>query len=487
MNSGPHTSSPRAHPIPISLPALVPPEIGHFEPRLSRRITFVVAGANGDLAGMGHFLRPALLNLVDPEHPMIALLGGGMTREQYLELVRVGRGDGIVLDHQFATFDSALTIRDVDLTRPESLNFLRHVEGDVLLYAAVPPGLFMPLLGVLQGLGVHERSSESFRIVIEKPLGSSPAAASELAREIRKFRSGQVLMMDHFLAEPPLLTCMALRSNSWFDELLCGDYVDRVEGIFYEVGLDGLMGRQYFRKTGLIVDGVQNHLLQMVAAVATERPRGEFEPDRLCVERARLFDNIVVDPSSVVLAQYAGFNAPGLSSSKAETYVRFDFRVRNTPRWKGVPFELRASKAAAVTRYAVDLHLKGLPVAFAENLDVSPRTSGMLSLEVGSNAGVWLVLHPLGERKTFELKPEPPVGDVHQYTRILEGATRAEKNGWLFPSLEEHLAAWRAVEGVGGTWENKPTPLPRYPPGTPAEKIESLLKWPSRVGPEHPR
>ncbi|MCE1273317.1 MAG: glucose-6-phosphate dehydrogenase, partial [Chlorobiales bacterium] len=110
----------------------------------------------------------------------------------------------------------------------------------------------------------------------------------------------------------------------------------------------------YYEESGLLRDIVQNHGLQLLAAVAMEPPV-ELSPDAIRDEKCkvlksvRLFDRESIH-KSVVTGQYEGYrDEKGVASdSKVETCASVKFMVDNW-RWSGVPFFMKAGKSLART------------------------------------------------------------------------------------------------------------------------------------------
>src|SRR5204862_5110688 len=115
----------------------------------------------------------------------------------------------------------------------------------------------------------------------------------------------------------------------------------------------GVEGRgRFYEEAGAIRDVVQNHLLQVVAALAMEPPV-EAHPDSVRDEKAKVFRAIrPLSARDLVRGQYAGYRQEiGVApDSTVETFAALRLQI-DSWRWEGVPFFIRAGKrmAAACT------------------------------------------------------------------------------------------------------------------------------------------
>jgi glucose-6-phosphate 1-dehydrogenase len=127
----------------------------------------------------------------------------------------------------------------------------------------------------------------------------------------------------------------------------------------------------YFDQYGVVRDIIQNHLLQVMALVAMERPVS-LAPDDVRDEKHKLLRCVqpVQYPHDVVLGQYTA-SADGRSEgyrddpsvapgSRTATFAACVLRVWNE-RWAGVPFILKAGKALDERKAEVRIQFKDLP------------------------------------------------------------------------------------------------------------------------------
>lgn len=107
---------------------------------------------------------------------------------------------------------------------------------------------------------------------------------------------------------------------------------------------------------------VQNHLLQVLAAVAMDPP-ADAGADSLRDRKAEVLKAVrAADPRHSVRGQYAGYrDTPGVAAdSDTETYIALRLEVDNW-KWIDVPFFLRAGKNLPVRNTEVRLVLRRAP------------------------------------------------------------------------------------------------------------------------------
>src|SRR6185436_14540009 len=185
-----------------------------------------------------------------------------------------------------------------------------------------------------------------------------------------------VYRIDHYLGKETVQNILVLRfANSMFEPLLNVRFVDHVQITVAEA--EGVGTRAgYYEQAGALRDMVQNHLLQLLAAMALEPPRS-LDADVVRDEKLHVLQSlrpITGDAvnANVVRAQYtAGFDlgkaVPGYleekgvaPQSRVETFVALQLFLDNW-RWAGVPFFLRTGKRMPKRASEISIHLKEVP------------------------------------------------------------------------------------------------------------------------------
>ncbi|NTU90816.1 MAG: glucose-6-phosphate dehydrogenase [Chlorobiaceae bacterium] len=337
--------------------------------------TIVIFGAGSDLAARKLF--PSIYELYRWGHMpeawrLIGVGRAGQTHEAFRSyvLTRVMEISPETIDdrQRFEEFCERFFYVNTDLDHTDGYyalyNEIMNTRGEpgvcsnILFYLSTPPSLAPVIVNnlVRAGLGGREHSCPGWRkIVMEKPFGQDLKSAHELNRMLEAaFDEGQIYRIDHYLGKEPVQNIMVFRfSNGMFEPLWNRQYIQQVQITIAEEF--GIRGRgAYYEESGLLRDIVQNHGLQLLAAVAMEPPV-ELSPDAIRDEKCkvlksvRLFDRESIH-KSVVTGQYEGYrDEKGVASdSKVETCASVKFMVDNW-RWSGVPFFMKAGKSLART------------------------------------------------------------------------------------------------------------------------------------------
>ncbi len=415
----------------------------------------VFFGATGDLAYQQIF--PALQRLVQTgelDVPIIGVAYSHFTREQLIARAKESvQAHGGLDPAGFEKLVSLLRYVDGDYRDPATFAALKRELGPArrpLHYLAIPPSLFADVVRALGRSGCAEEG----RVVVEKPFGHNLESAQALGDAMHEvFPERRVYRIDHFLGKEPVQNLVYFRfANTLLEPLWNADYVRRVQITMAESF--GIKARgKFYEEAGAIRDVVQNHLLQIVSCLAMEPPP-DHEMDGFREEKVKVLQALKpLSPQTIVRGQYEGYRAEKdvAPDSTVETFAAMRFDV-DTPRWKGVPFLVRAGKRMAVTATEVLVELR------------APKTPAFVGDEPAMNRlrfrlgpEVTLALRVLTKRPGAQLDGDPVelVAAHHDepaektaYERLLGDALHGD--GTLFAREDGVEAAWRAVEPILG-------------------------------------
>ena len=302
------------------------------------------------------------------------------------------------------------------------------------------------------------------RLIIEKPFGKNLETARSLDKKLSEiFEEKQIFRVDHYLGKETVQNLLAFRfANNIFEPVWNSEYIDHIQITFAEKSGIGTRGK-FFDGVGMLRDVGQNHLMQLLAAVAMEMPKS-FTKEDVRNERAKVIESLKVstEPNAVVWGEYIGYrNEKNVATkSDTETYVAMKLSV-NTPRFKNVPFYLRAGKK-----------LKGdvvqISVVFRQTCHVlfkdygCPEIGNVLIFRIQPNEGINLrfIAKAPGDRLSLQ-----PVNMHFNYnegfgTKGLEAYEKIlldifANDQLLFNRSDELASSWRFINEVLRVWGDK--------------------------------
>lgn len=353
-----------------------------------------------------------------------------------------------------------------------------------LFYLAIPPSLFASVVSHLGAGELHKgclkHHSRESRVLIEKPFGYDTASAKELIKRIDKyFKENQVYRIDHYMAKETVQNIIQFRfANPLIDAVWNHKFVDHVQ---ITVAEDSGIGfrKDFYEQTGALRDVLQNHIMQLVAVAAMERP-ANMSAAAIQSARLKVLQSLVApSPNQVsklaVRGQYVagkvnshsvkGYRQEvGNAKSFVETYAAIKYEI-NTPRWRGVPFVLRTGKRLSQKVTDVTLVFK--------DRQRHKRPANTITIRVAPNEGIaldLLVKKPGLTNDTEQAQMDfcysrsfdgDHLGD---YERLLLSAVAGDRT--LFPTGAEVMASWRAVEPVLSAWSKSGAGLTTYRAGS---------------------
>lgn len=435
----------------------------------------IIFGATGDL--MGKKIVPSLWHLFEngklPQgFEAIGLSRREFSEEQFRAFVRglmetyVGPGLGETDTERFLKMFSFVRVAFESDADFESLSAeLDRRDGargpaNRLMYMAVPPEAFPQIFGH-PGFGSIVRHGEHdgahTRVIIEKPFGTDAASAEALEEVLAKrFSEEQIYRADHYVAKAVLRNIPHFRFGSeggkfegvWNSEHIASITIRTWETLGVETR------GSFYDALGTLRDVGQNHLLEMLALVAMERPEKD-DASAMRDARAGILGKLRIPNEAAIKkhtfrAQYESYRdiegvKPG---SETETYYRLTAYL-DTPRWQSVPIMMEAGKRINewCTEIIVSFKKPGDKVIFR----MRPKEEIIFSID--------------GNEGAFPLQDTEPARQyVAEYARILTDATAGNQK--LFVCKPEIQAAWRFIDPIIAAWKQDLVPLAFYKPDT---------------------
>ncbi|MBA3690696.1 MAG: glucose-6-phosphate dehydrogenase [Actinobacteria bacterium] len=444
----------------------------------------VIFGASGDLARKK--ILPALYELsreglLPERHVIIGYALSDWDDETFRdhaeagirEFARAGYDEDV-----WKSFRDSLGFVRGGFDDPESLGRLaerlrdadgRHgTDGGRLYYLATPPSFFG---SIARGLSEAGQTSESSRIVIEKPFGHDLESAKALTEEVhRAFDERQLFRIDHYLGKETVQNLVVFRfANSLFERVWNRDAIDHVQLTVAETyGVEGRAA--YYEAAGATRDLLQNHMLQVLSFLTMEPPRS-LEAEAFRDEKVKLLKTVrPIDPADVQRGQYAGYrDEPGVApDSDTETFVAAKVFIDNW-RWEGVPFYLRHGKRLPQRATEIVVVFRDAPDYLFRDTAMASLTPDHLTIRVQPHEGMSLAfqakvpgagIRAQTVKMDFDYEAAFGTEPAEAYERLIHDAM-----------VGDHTLFTRS-DGVERSWEivtpalEHPSPLQPYEPDT---------------------
>ncbi len=464
----------------------------------------VIFGGAGDLSHRK--LIPALYNLsLDGELPeKFAILAFSM-EELDDETYRAFARDGIVkfsrrplTEEHWEKFAPKLHFNrgnfgeDADYKnlrqRLEELDHAYGTEGNRVYYFAIPPAFIDTCSQHLTSAGLihpHQKGRPFTRVVVEKPIGSDLASASDINGQLAQhFDESQIFRIDHYLGKETVENLMVLRfANAIFEPIWTARFVDHVQITVAEA--EGVGTRAaYYDHAGALRDMVQSHLLQTLCMIATEPPNTtgaeSMRDAKLDVLRAlRPLGDDDID-KWVVRGQYGEGLIGGVpvKAYRDEEHVAADSRIESFAalrcwidnwRWAGVPFYLRTGKRLPKRASEIAIYFKSVPRILYNSNPRAPLAPNMLTIRIQPDEG--LALHIMSKVPGSQTRLQQVKVDFHYvistpeaYETLLNDVIIGDQT--LFMRRDTVEEAWKFVQPILDAWDESPMEPPIYAAGS---------------------
>lgn len=463
------------------------------------RCAFVIFGMSGDLSARK--LIPALYALhcdgsLDDETSIVGYARSEYSDKQLRDKLKKALKEysSSFDESKWASFAPRISYVQGAYDKAEDYKALKaHLEElgqeNHVFYTATPPGAYQGIVSCLAEAGLNESQNGWTRLVVEKPFGNDLESAKALNTHVLKqFSEDQVYRIDHYLAKETAQNLAALRfANTLFEPIWSNRYIDHVQITMAEpMGVEGR--GSFYEDAGVIRDVMQNHLLQLVALIATEPPT-QYDAISVRDEKVKVFRAMeCVHPKDAVMGQYTrGGDAKGYReedgvdrNSRQATFAAVEFRIHNW-RWEGVPFYVRSGKRMTQKASEIVLRFKRPPhIPFKLN---TPLKADRLVLRLVPNEGISLRFNAKEPGQGADMKrvsmnfsydqefnrPNPDAYETLLLDVMMGDAT-------LFMRADEVEAQWRVVQPLLEWWENSDEKPAFYEAGSWGPKeADSLL------------
>ena len=371
---------------------------------------------------------------------------------------------------------------------------IKKVQGDfnipdnVLFHLATPPSDYGTIIKTLDAASLTKSETGWRRVIIEKPFGRDEISARELDKDIHKvFNEGQIFRVDHYLGKETVQNMLVFRfANPGFEPIWNRNYIDNVQiTVAEDLGIG--TRANFYEKTGILRDMVQNHLLQLLCITALEPP-AKFDAESLRAETVKVLNSICkIDVMKhIVLGQYdeGEINGEKVLSYRQEqnvgkesyipTFAALRIKVDNW-RWADVPFYLRTGKRLKEKQTEVTIQFKSTPHLMFPSSTNSGSDTNFIRFQLQPNEGIIYTF--MAKQPGAELRMQP-VNLKFQYNTTFGISELPSSYQWLlfdamkgdqtlFLRADWIYMAWNIIDPVIKKWETVPwLKLPNYTPGS---------------------
>jgi len=379
-------------------------------------------------------------------------------------------------------------------SRIDEIRDRHHLPDNVFFHLATPPSFFATIAGRLQQSGLSESREGWRRIVVEKPFGEDRSSAQKLHRDLQEvFEEDQIYRIDHFLGKETVQNMLVFRfANPSFEPIWNRHYIDHVQvTVAEDIGI-GTRG-EFYEKTGVFRDMVQNHLLQLLCMTAIEPP-SRYDARALRDETAKVLRAITPPGTEdCVGGQYGAGRIDGddviayrnedhvARDSSTPTFAALRLDIDNW-RWAGVPFYLRTGKRMARKLTEVSVHFKPTPHAMFPSAGRVPNNvltfrlqpeEGILDSYIAKQPGPDICLASVTSSflyaDAFQVT-SPPRAYAWLILDVMEGEqTLFAREDWVDQ-------AWSIVDPIVTRWEDdRSGEVPLYAAGSWGPESSELL------------
>lgn len=429
---------------------------------MKNNVTFIVLGATGDLTKRK--IIPAIYNLLkDKKIKKFAFIGVARSdinvNEILLESKKFIKNLDLKIWKKVAGSSYYMPLDFYKKNDYEKFQkFVIEIEkknklsGKRVFYLATLPQHFNTITSNLSNLQISKKNRKNkICVVYEKPFGDDLKSAKEINKNInRVFKENQIYRIDHYLGKELVGSIALVRfTNRIFEPLWNKENISSIEIILSENF--GIKERgNFYDKYGALKDVVQNHAFQLLSLIAMESPKmisGEY----LRNEKKKVLEKVKV--KKVVLGQYEGYKKEkGVKkNSSTETFAALKLEINN-PRWKGVPFYIKAGKNLDKNEVSIHIKFKKTDCLLSKTC---PMDENKFIIRIQPERKFELVINSKVPGKKFDVSPVKMEfchsclfgpNTPEAYEVLLEEIIKGDQS--FFVRNDEIEAAWKIIDSI---------------------------------------
>lgn len=455
----------------------------------------VIVGATGDLVSKK--IVPALFHAYSAKHLPRNFRIIGFARRPFTDAEFQKRVRNILKEHGFRApqkdvlaFSRIFAYHQGFFDQPKAYEDLKKRLGAIdkkikapvnkLFYFAVPPQNYQEILKNLVASGLTKTPGPKkcwTRVLVEKPFGTDYKSSEELDNLLAKlFKEEQIYRIDHYLAKEMLQEILAFRfSNNIFENIWSREFISSIDIRLWEsIGVEHR--GNFYDKVGALRDVGQNHLLQMLALVAMEKP-ADFSADSIRLNRNELLKNMKPLSSEELAnytfrAQYKGYKRIEGVDPKSQTETYFKIRAFiDSPRWHDVPVTMESGKRMGRALKEIVVNFRHpTPCLCPPGEHLQNKIVFQIEPEEHIKVQFWSkrpgVAFEIEDRNfDFFLRPgQKRTQYVEEYIKLLLDSINGDQT--LFADSNEVKSMWKFIDPIQRSWQKNKVPLAEYKPDT---------------------
>lgn len=351
-------------------------------------------------------------------------------------------------------------------------------------YMAIAPRFFGTVAEHINSEGL--KTDGYNRLVIEKPFGRDLDSACELNGNISKaFPEDDIYRIDHYLGKEMIQDIPHIRANNpVFEKALNNQYVSNVQVTLAEsLGVEDRGG--YYETAGVLRDMVQNHIMQIIGAVASDDPKAT-DAKIIHKDKTNLFNSLKVLTAEQVDTDFVRgqYDTDKLGDQKAyrqEDNVAEDSEIETftagriefeSDRWSGVPFYVRSGKRMPAKSSRID-------IVFNEKVaDLGIKANTVVTLLIEPEDGNSILINGINYKESgqdFIKFPEEEEFDSAReaYESLIIDILSG--NRVHFTLWDELRSTWKYIDTIRERWDSQTPEFPNYISGTMGPDAAEML------------
>jgi glucose-6-phosphate 1-dehydrogenase len=361
-------------------------------------------------------------------------------------------------------------------TRLEQMEATYGLPPNRIFYLSIPPEAIDEAVAGLDEAGLIAKPGAPHfsRIVVEKPIGHDLESARQTNHTVlRHFAESQIFRIDHYLGKETVQNLLVLRfANTIFERMWGARNVDHVQITVAES--EGVGSRaMYYDNAGALRDMVQNHILQLLALIATEPPVS-LEAEAIREAKLNLLRALRPVPpgQATTLVVRGRYSAGSIDGQQVPGYLEEEGIPNNSRTETFVALKAFVGKRMGARESLIHIQFKEVPRILFNRTGELPVNALTLRIQpdegfsfgvLAKQPGLGVAIRPVRMNLRYQSEFQGPVPDA--YERLLLDVMAGDHTLFVSASFVEQ--SWAFIQSILDQWASDYSiPLNEYPAGT---------------------